>query len=303
MKDYAECVFVPYLKRQLVHVARVDVVWDAYKVDSLKAHTREHRGIGEALRVSEKTRLPHNWKSFLRADSNKMELFRFLANVIESESTVPGKMLVTTKGQNVASSATLDVSGLQPCSHEEADYRMMLHCFHAYSNGMKRIMVHATDTDVLVLAIVTAISMEDCELWLAFGHSAHFRYIGAHVIASELGNDYCRGLPFMHAISGCDTVSSFSSVGKKTAWEVWKSLPEITEVFKRLSATPDEVTEADLKELERYVVLLYSRTSQLTDVNEARKHLFSYCNRKLENIPPSRAALLQHVKRAAYQAG
>lgn len=40
-KDYAECVFVPYLKRQLVHVARVDVVWDAYKADSLKAHTRE----------------------------------------------------------------------------------------------------------------------------------------------------------------------------------------------------------------------------------------------------------------------
>ena len=36
-KDYAECVFVPYLKRQLANVARVDVVWDAYKADSLKA--------------------------------------------------------------------------------------------------------------------------------------------------------------------------------------------------------------------------------------------------------------------------
>ena len=58
-----------------------------------------------------------------------------------------------------------------------------------------------------------------------------------------------------------------------------------------------------MKELERCVVLLCSRTSQLTEVNEARKHLFSYCNRKLENIPPSSAALLQHVKRAAFQAG
>ena len=85
----------------------------------------------------------------------------------------------------------------------------------------------------------------------------------------------------------CMPCQDVSSVGKKTAWEVWKSLPEITEVFIRLSTTPDEVREADLKELERYVVLLYSRTSQLTDVNEARKHLFSYCNRKLENIPPS----------------
>jgi hypothetical protein len=91
----------------------------------------------------------------------------------------------------------------------------MLHYFYAYTNGMKRIMVHTTDTDVLVLVIPTSISMEDCELWLAFGHSAHFRYIRAHVIASELGNDYCRGLPFMHAISGYDTVSSLNSVGKK----------------------------------------------------------------------------------------
>ena len=131
-------------------------------------------------------------------------------------------------------------------------------------------MLHATDTDVLVLAIVTVMRMEDCELWLAFGHGANFRYIASHVIASEIGNDYCRGLPFMHAFSGCDTVSSLSSVGKKTAWEVWNSLPEINEVFQRLSDTPDQVTEADMK------VLLFSRTSQLTEVNEARKHLFSY---------------------------
>jgi hypothetical protein len=92
-------------------------------------------------------------------------------------------MLVTTKAQNVASSTTLEVSGLKPCSHEEADCRMMLHYFHAYSNGMKRIMVHATDVDALILSIVTAISMEDCELWLAFGHGVHFWYIEAHVIA------------------------------------------------------------------------------------------------------------------------
>ena len=65
----------------------------------------------------------------------------------------------------------------------------------------------------------------------------------------------------MHALSGCDTVSSFSSVCKKTAWEVWKSLPEINDVFIRLSTTPDEVRETDLKELERYVVLLYSHIS------------------------------------------
>jgi hypothetical protein len=58
---------------------------------------------------------------------------------------------------------------------------MILHYFQVYSNGIKRIMVHTTDADALVLVIVTAISMEDCELWLAFGHYAHFWYILEHI--------------------------------------------------------------------------------------------------------------------------
>ena len=67
--------------------------------------------------------------------------------------------------------------------------------------------------------------------------------------------------------------------------------------------TPEEVTDGDIGEIERFVVLLYSCTSQVTTVNAARKQFFSYGNRKLENIPPSRAALLQHAKRASFQAG
>ena len=55
-----------------------------------------------------------------------------------------------------------------------------------------------------------------------------------------------------------------------------------------------------MKVLERYVVLLYSRTLQLT---EAIQQLFSYGNRKLGSIPPSHAALCQHVNRVAYQTG
>ncbi len=105
----------------------------------------------------------------------------------------------------------------------------------------------------------------------------------------------------MHAISG--TVSSFSGIGKKTVWDVWKSLPNLTSLFSQLSETPDEITESDMEKIERFVVLLYSRTSSIVTVNSVRKQLFSHGNRKLENIPPSKAALLQHVKRASFQAG
>jgi len=54
--------------------------------------------------------------------------------------------------------------------------------------------------------------------------------------------------------------------------------------------------------LERFVVLMYNRTSGHMEVNKARKQLFTQKARTLENIPPTQAALLQHVKRATFQA-
>ncbi len=193
-KDYADNVFLPYIFNQLQVVSRVDVVWDSYTADSLKAHVRQCRGIGNLLRVSEKTRIPQNWKTFLRVDSNKTELFKFLASAIESCKVPDGKVLVTTKGKSVAATATLDVSNLHPCTHEEADYRMMLHCAHAHQGGLRKIMVHATDTDVLVLAIATVRVLDGCEIWLAFGHGRNFRYIAVHTIAAVLGHERSKGL-------------------------------------------------------------------------------------------------------------
>ena len=41
--------------------------------------------------------------------------------------------------------------------------------------------------------------------------------------------------------------------------------------FNECLSTPDGITDTDMKEFERYVILLYSRTSQFTGVNEVRK--------------------------------
>ena len=60
--DYANQVFIPYILSQLQHVNRVDVKWDEYLPDSLKAETRK-RGKG-ARRCVEP--IPGNWQEFLR---------------------------------------------------------------------------------------------------------------------------------------------------------------------------------------------------------------------------------------------
>ena len=100
-----------------------------------------------------------------------------------------------------------------------------------------------------------------------------------------------------------DTVSAFCGIGKKTAWEAWRASYIFKSLFSRLSQSPSQISEDDVKSLERFVVLLYKRTSTLQNVNEARKRLFAFGNRQLENIPPINSALLQHVERAVFQAG
>ena len=301
--DYANLVFVPHILRHLQYVKRLDVVWDCYRPDSLKSYTRHCRGDGDSLRVADNTSIPGNWTSFLRVDSNKTGLFKFLSAAVYSANVPPDKILLTTNEEHVLSPSPVDLTHLQPCTQEEADYRMMLHMTDAYHHGQRKIMIHATDTDVLVLAIATASSLNDCEIWLAFGHGKNFRYIAVHDIAAHLGGERSKALLFLHVISGCDNVSAMCGIGKKTVWEAWRHMPHLDALFTRLSNAPAEINEDDMNEIERFVVVLYSRTSHLSKVNEARRQLFAHGNRQLENIPPTRAALFQHVKRAAYQAG
>ena len=66
---------------------------------------------------------------------------------------------------------------------------------------------------------------------------------------------------------------------------------------------PDEIQVSDIQIIERYVVLMYDKSSGLDSVNECRRVLFTKKNRASENLPPTSDALLQHVKRAICQGG
>ena len=301
-QDYSQLVFLPYIQHMLQGVVRVDVVWDVYKEDSLKAQTRQNRGSGNQLRVANNTNISTNWKNSLRNDANKESLFQLLANAIQEFHPPQGKQVISTGGQHAVSSSMSDLSDLS-CTHEEADSRLLFHASHAFRHGFCKVMIHATDTDVVVLAVAVSSALEDGEIWVAFGHGSTLRYIPCHLIAAELGSETSRGLLFMHALSGCNTVSAFHGIGKKTTWAVWRSMPDLITVFSRLSHAPSQVSTDDMDQIERYVVLLYQRTSALSHVNEARKHPFAFQNCKIENVPPTLHALEQHVKRAVYQAG
>ena len=57
---------------------------------------------------------------------------------------------------------------------------------------------------------------------------------------------------------------------------------EVSNTFARLSKCPSAVEDSDLQALERFVVLMYDRSSDVTTVNEARLDLFARKQRQYD---------------------
>ena len=213
--------------------------------------------------------------------------------------------MYATDGVDVlCSQPNADCAYIIPCNHEEADTRVILHASDAANKGSKKCLIRTVDTDILVLTIayVERIGVE--ELWVAFGTGKGFCYLPAHEIACALGSPKAASLPMFHAFTGCDTVSAFAGKGKKTMWAVWRVYPEITEAFVDVCSGTDVISTEATSLIERFVILVYDRTSQLKDVNEVRKDLFTRKGRfKYDSLPPTKTALTEHAKKATYQGG
>ena len=99
--DYAASSFIPYIRAQLSYITRLDIVWDEYLENSLKATTQGKRGSGVRQRVVADNKLPRNWKEFLLVDQNKKELFKYLAECVTSIDAE--KQVISTHGKQVMS--------------------------------------------------------------------------------------------------------------------------------------------------------------------------------------------------------
>ena len=88
-------------------------------------------------------------------NDNKTELFSFLSHQVTLLET-EGKAVYATDCHDVlCSMAQIDLTGLVPCSHEEADIRLFLHVACAVKKGYMKLLVRTIDTDIVVVAITT----------------------------------------------------------------------------------------------------------------------------------------------------
>ncbi|KAG7162906.1 hypothetical protein Hamer_G025061, partial [Homarus americanus] len=174
------------------------------------------------------------------------------------------QLVVTDKKQVLTVPSRKDTANLAPCNHEEADTRMMVHAADALECGHRRILIRTVDRDVVIFAVALANELSE--------------------VLDELWLTFGTGKNRRYI------VESSSSVSRKNG-------------LRHGICLCSELLDGVLSTLERFIVLLYDRTSTCCDVNVLRKKLFSRKSRSLEDLPPTRAALEQHIKRAAYQAG
>ena len=120
-------------------------------------------------------------------------------------------------------------------------------------------------------------------------------------IYEEVKPNKAQAFPLFHVLTGCDTVSSFVGHGKKTAWNTWNALPELTNALLTLSCAPSNIPGDTMSVIERFVILLYDSTSMCTEIDQARQKLFAK-RTNVKQIPPTRAAL-EHIKRTIHQGG
>ena len=290
---------IPYLKSHINgNTTRIDGVWESYKrFGSIKTQTHQKRGetASRRTRITADTPIPKGklYNKFLTDSNNKDELFQFLANKLIEKMQLEACNIITTKREYVLSTQELDTESLQPCDYGEGDTRVFLHLKHATLQGHKIFFIQTVHTDLVVIATSVFSTLKELgltELYIRYGMGKHRRDIPIQEVCYQLGPRKCLALPLYYCNSGSDFSSFKRGIGKKTAWNAWEALPEMTEVFIEATEKPETLSldSARLKSFQKLTCREYSKTLNVEEVNEAREILFTKSLRGLKNIPPLR---------------
>ena len=98
-------------------------------------------------------------------------------------------------------------------------------------------------------------------------------------------------------------MSAIEGHGKKTAFKTWKKKPNICKTFAKLSKPAASIEYEDFKKLEGFVVTMFCPSLEMDSLDEARKALVFEKGFHSQQLPPTSAALKQHILRAYFLAG
>ena len=74
--------------------------------------------------MTETSKAPTNWRSFLQDENNKTELFHVIEDKLCEAETAS---MVVVKKEDTISNKMMSLDAVAPCSHEKADTRVFVH--------------------------------------------------------------------------------------------------------------------------------------------------------------------------------
>lgn len=185
---------------------------------------------------------------------------------------------------------------------EEADRRNFVHLHYSVQDlGCTRAVFHATDTNVIILAMYYFGSL------LSLQELKPDRYLPVHTLVAVLSRKYGKDprdltstLLCAYVSSGCDTVSYPFKHGKKAA-------SVATNMVGRRATLPAcgdngifQLTKDIKTEVTLFFTALYGRKDQYK-VNTLHQHMFASSKSDLRMLPPTDDTFRLHLLRELYQ--
>ena len=108
-------------------------------------------------------------------------------------------------------------------------------------------------------------------------------------------------MPTFHSLPGCDSTSSLSEIGKRSAWEFLQNNSRHQETLGRFRQTT-AVDKKTVDETEAFICSLYpNRKKTVFKADELRYAMFCQQKHNRQSLPPTSDSLLLHIKRFNYQ--
>ena len=110
--------------------------------------------------------------------------------------------------------------------------------------------IDSPDTDVFLVACYqfTSRLVTLDNLWIKPGTGDKKKYFAIHKVGNHFGSSMLKSLTAFHVITGCDSVSSFSGIEKKTALTTsWSNLDDLMEILQFGDSPNLDLQEACVK--------------------------------------------------------
>ena len=288
---------------------------DRYRDASLKSDERSKRAgkqcHDKVYDVSDTFKAPDS-AHFFGVSQNKSRLLAYLCEKWSTDEVtnsslgsrklyLGGGFLDETKSVLLTEGSCVDVAELQS-TQEEADTRLILHAIYSVKqDGVKRVVVHASDTDVIVICIYYAFKMQDqlSEVWVRSGSD---NYLPIHLIAQSLGDTVSLALPFIHSLSGRD-ITSYPYFTSKKGWLSASCKLDIHALADYGETENLTLSDDLLRQATRLAVAVQCKQVITEDkINLAQVRATKFLNNKsvmLKMLPATEGGFLQHVLRSA----